>query len=1056
MSAPAQDEKLCVESLVGQVADEFTERLNRGEHPDIEHYAERYPEIAHILRQALPALQAVGALAPGSLPSDEAALEQSPLTGCLGDFRLISQIGRGGMGVVYEAEQISLGRRVALKVLPFAAALDSKQLQRFKNEAHAAAGLQHTNIVPVYFVGCERGVHFYAMQFVEGQTLAAFIQELREVAGCKDRGSRIDDRGSQEKHLDLDPQRTGPFVAHEESRETSEERELKGKEAETTLIGLGCETVAVPSRSSILDSPSSFFRTVANLGIQAAEALEHAHQLGVIHRDIKPANLMVDARGNLWITDFGLAHCQGAVELTMSGDLLGTLRYMSPEQALAQRVLVDQRTDIYSLGVTLYELLTLEPAFPGTDRRELLRQIAFDDPKPPRRLSKAIPVELETIVVKALEKSPADRYATAQELADDLGRYLENKPIRARRTTLVQRVRKWARRHRSLVLVGTVALLVVLVASVLSTALIWRAYLSEADAHKTEASQRQQAQKSVKLAWNVLDGIYAQLMQIQPSADPETKLEQDALLKAALELYQQFAQESSTDPTVLEHVALAYAHIGNMHQGLAHYKEATEAKKLSLAILEQVVAEHPADPKYRRDLAAHYQNLAGSLGDEGELPAAIDCHQRAIGIAISLVEDFPGEPVHRERLAISYTALADCLRNQGQSEEAVKYYRLALDMETKLEKELADDRDFEHTLANLYHNLACTEEDLGSRVEAEKCYRLAIKILTKLVNKFPEPVARPGGRRWVMNTSADLQATLANSHRCLGQVLQGNHQLGDAKQHFDQAFRLWTQVCKKRPNQTFYRNNLARSFFNLGDLLEDTSPIQSNPRMVEGDLLGDRLQNSAPIQQVEENYRQAWYLCEKLSHDFPGYRQHGDIFADTAFALAHVLMQTGRSKEAKEICHKALELAPDDPEAHNTLAWQLSTCPDLELRDPNRAVKLAKMARDAHPRDAGYWNTLGAAQYRDGKFKAALEALDRSIQLSNDNPSDRFFAAMAHWQLEEKEQARKLYEKGEQVMRKGAPYIYDKVLLRVHAEAAKLLEIEGPPPNEKPDEITKP
>src|SRR5438445_4256673 len=180
--------------------------------------------------------------------------------------------------------------------------------------------------------------------------------------------------------------------------------------------------------SSMLYPPSSFFRTVANLGVQAAEALEHAHQLGVIHRDIKPANLLVDAGGRLWITDFGLAHCQSQPGLTMTGDLVGTLRYMSPEQALAKRITVDARTDVYSLGATLYELLTLQPAYNGRNREEVLRQIAFEEPRPPRRLNKAVPAELETIVLKAMGKNPDERYATAQELADDLERYRQDEP----------------------------------------------------------------------------------------------------------------------------------------------------------------------------------------------------------------------------------------------------------------------------------------------------------------------------------------------------------------------------------------------------------------------------------------------------------------------------------------------------------------------------------------------------------------------------------------------------------------------------------------------------
>src|SRR5262249_35830614 len=156
-------------------------------------------------------------------------------------------------------------------------------------------------------------------------------------------------------------------------------------------------------------------------------------------------NLLVDAGGHLWVTDFGLAQMQKDTGLTMSGDLVGTLRYMSPEQALAQRIPIDHRTDVYSLGVTLYELLTLEPAYSGQDRQELARQIAFEEPKAPRRVNKRIPVELETIVLKAMAKNPAERYATMQELADDLERFLEDKPIRARRPTLRQRAGKWVR-----------------------------------------------------------------------------------------------------------------------------------------------------------------------------------------------------------------------------------------------------------------------------------------------------------------------------------------------------------------------------------------------------------------------------------------------------------------------------------------------------------------------------------------------------------------------------------------------------------------------------------
>jgi WD40 repeat protein len=219
--------------------------------------------------------------------------------------------------------------------------------------------------------------------------------------------------------------------------------------------------------------------------MQAAEALEHAHDQGIIHRDIKPANLLVDVKGNLWITDFGLARCQTEASLTMTGDVLGTFRYMSPEQALAKRIPVDHRTDIYSLGATLYELLTLEFACPGQDREEVLRHIAFEEPRRLRRHNKAIPIELETIVLKAMAKNPMERYATAEELADDLRRFLEDKPILAKRPTLRQRAAKWARRHRTVVRAALVVLVLAVIALAGSTAAIWN------EKAQTEAANRQ-------------------------------------------------------------------------------------------------------------------------------------------------------------------------------------------------------------------------------------------------------------------------------------------------------------------------------------------------------------------------------------------------------------------------------------------------------------------------------------------------------------------------------------------------------------------------------------
>jgi WD40 repeat protein/serine/threonine protein kinase len=414
---------------LAEIVEEYRVLLKAGQRPDREAFLARHGDLTASLAECLDALEFVEAAGPQLHSSSDAPAQDFSGALPLGDFRIVREVGRGGMGVVYEAMQLSLGRRVALKVLPFAVALDVKYLQRFKNEAHAAAQLHHTSIVPVFYVGCERGVHFYAMQYIDGQSLAAVIAELRGAMQPPKAGN--------------DP--TGPFLA-ECATDTPANARLSTEQSVRS---------------------AAHFQAVARLGVQAAGALEYAHQLGIVHRDIKPANLLVDARGNLWVTDFGLAHCQGQAGLTMSGDLVGTLRYMSPEQALAQRVTIDQRTDIYSIGATLYELLTLEPAFNGRDRQELLRQIAFEEPRLPRRMNQAIPAELETIVGKAMEKNPAERYATAQELSDDLQRFLRDEPIRARRPTLWQKVKKWARRNRPVVWSAGVACAVLAVLTII-------------------------------------------------------------------------------------------------------------------------------------------------------------------------------------------------------------------------------------------------------------------------------------------------------------------------------------------------------------------------------------------------------------------------------------------------------------------------------------------------------------------------------------------------------------------------------------------------------------
>jgi serine/threonine protein kinase/tetratricopeptide (TPR) repeat protein len=498
----------------------------------------------------------------------------------LSDFRILREVGRGGMGIVYEAEQVSLRRRVALKVLPLAATLDPRQLQRFHNEAQAAASLHHTHIVPVYSVGCERGIHFYAMHLIDGRPLSELIHQLRR-----------------------------------REQQTAEPAVGEGAERQTTVYQPSAEEAVTPHPTVKLAGDSTlspagrrdreYYRRVAELGVQAAEALDHAHQLGIVHRDIKPGNLLVDGRGNLWVTDFGLAQVQSDTRLTRTGDLVGTLRYMSPEQALAKRVIIDHRTDIYSLGATLYELLTLQPAFGGEDRQELLRQIAFEEPAAPRRLHRAIPAELETIVLRAMEKNPAEGYGTAKEVADDLRHWLEDRPIRARRPSLVQRARKWARRHQALVWSAAICSLGIL--ATMGGSIGWVA--------GDQAARREGIQKVVRVALEDTD--HWQRQRRLPEALSAVRRANGLLAGADVgEAMRQEVRARLADLELLERVERIRLENGILRQGKADDAETDERYRQTFGAagldVEALSAEEAAERIRASTVAAE---LAAALDD---------------------------------------------------------------------------------------------------------------------------------------------------------------------------------------------------------------------------------------------------------------------------------------------------------------------------------------------------------------------------------------------------------------------------------------------------------
>ncbi|MBI4582951.1 MAG: protein kinase [Planctomycetes bacterium] len=383
---------------------EYVERLNAGEAIDIAAIKKDHPEIAADLIHQLRLFQGVF-----QDPASPASL------GTLGDYTLRRQIGRGGMGVVYEAWQNSMDRQVALKVMPKAIAVDTKAVARFIQEAQLAGRLNHPNIVHVHGMGVEQQVPYYAMDFVEGETLAQIVGKLK----------------------DAEADTETPFGEKDDVR---------------------------------------YYANLAEAFAAVADGLQHAHSKGITHRDIKPSNLILDREECLRILDFGLARIEGQESLTISGDVVGTPQYMSPEQARRKNIPIDHRTDVYSLGATLYEMLTLQPPFRGKDHNDTLSQIIERDPAEPRKLNPRVPKDLETIVLKCLRKEPADRYGTAEALGQDLRRFVRGDPIEARPEAAADRLGRWLQRRRKSIVVAGAVLAVGIAGLTAAVALITRAY----------------------------------------------------------------------------------------------------------------------------------------------------------------------------------------------------------------------------------------------------------------------------------------------------------------------------------------------------------------------------------------------------------------------------------------------------------------------------------------------------------------------------------------------------------------------------------------------------
>ena len=758
----------------------------------------QHPDLAEPLREYFDSIRFLYQAATGYRP-DPTEIKDVPTNWqTVGDYRIIREIGRGGMGVVYEAQSKSLLRRVALKLLPFKSLLDEKQIARFRNEAQAAGQLHHPHIVPVYAVGCDRGVHYLAMQYIAGQPVDVVIAELRQVAATNGTLSGVtkDDRGGQTTvavpNWDTAHDATELF-SHSTRSHMAQPRDLPASAAQ-------------PCRStSVKPSPwhsfsvagchrnRDYLRTVAGLGANIADALQHAHDMGILHRDIKPSNLLLDETGKAWITDFGLAHVPSDETMTMTGDVMGTVRYMSPEQASGHTQFIDQRTDIYSLGITLYELSTLRRAFDTETRDQFLRCVADQEPLAPRRLNPAIPIDLETIILKAIAKEPAQRYVTAGEFAVDLRSFLEGRPTLARRPTVLDRVAKWSRRHRQIVAVAIFLCLFTTLATGLAA---WRISAAWIEAE----SQRARADRQFREAREVVDRFGLQLAQQLSLVPGATQLSRD-LSADTLTYYARFIQQAQDDPGLVADLALTHIKAGGIVEQLGDLAAAQVHYDSAAKILTKLMQSSPADRQLRAQLAVCLNNRGMLYWKQGQVESARQDLDEALDIHAALEESRAANSTESQadlacvlcNQALVCSELRDHDRAQAMITRAISIQRQLVDAAP--ESAVAS-RRLAVSLANLAAQAAQTEP-----VQAEDYCREGLAIHQRLVERFPDVVV--------------YENDLALSFMNLGSLLFHRDQAA-AAEAYSRAVDLARRVAAQAPSVVSYHDNLAVALNSLG------------------------------------------------------------------------------------------------------------------------------------------------------------------------------------------------------------------------------------------------
>ncbi|MDZ4820680.1 MAG: serine/threonine-protein kinase [Planctomycetota bacterium] len=754
------------------VASEFIEGCRSGVNPSIDDYVNRYPDLADCIRDLFPTIVALESAKRADRTEAARCATLHPLVLTeLGDFRIIREIGRGGMGIVYEAEQRSLGRKVALKVLPKQSLLDPKQLRRFQSEARIAARLHHSNIVSLHGVGEHDGYHFIVMQLIVGAPLDAVVKCL--ALGCgKDSDRCIATENSLQQIVPL-------------------------------LFAPGD-----PTCLSTVRSGADYWRNCARIVRDAARALQYAFDQGVLHRDVKPGNLLLDRAGNVWISDFGLAqamHGDGMLH-SHSASIGGTLSYMSPESLAGQ---TDERSDLYGLGLTLYELLTLEQAFPERTPAESIQRIANQSFQParPQERNPNIPRDLETVVLKAIAAEPSQRYASAGALADDLQRFLDNRPVQARRISTLVRIGRWCQRNKMVSALSALAiLLLALVFNVITFSYLHaiRANQETQLALQCEISERENSAATLQIAVDALDGIYEQFApnDVNDYSEPKSvKAESDQIAQAStatpslsaetavvlenlLKFYHRLGKERGDSLLLSESSIKALGRIGDIHRQLGQSDRALGHYSEALVTLDRLRNDYPAQLQLTLEAARIHNEIGRVYFVQEKYSEAERAHQQAIQLLTASKVDGSLQPPSANRLF----------------EVARAHYYLGrrpLDSASQVAMgQLVGKRPPPH------HGEARGPTIGGSTSSDRKRTHLLAAI--NLLNELPD-----GGKRSVEHAFllACCYRELPNARPKKGDDLR----IGDSRSHQEQALAILNDLVRRFPDNPHYRFELVEA-----------------------------------------------------------------------------------------------------------------------------------------------------------------------------------------------------------------------------------------------------